>query len=171
MEPPISLAIHHYGFHNSGAGALAASILVDGEIGGSIYGTISPTIFGSKNGTEIDYHCFPLISLISMDSLCARGLSLRTVANICVLSRSLAQALAAASRWPPPLAYPSMDIHRVIFITFDRFGSYMARNGIGNGPERSIDAFCFGYKEFPLKRRNEDPKSIHFHVRLNIPEN
>ena len=32
----------------------AASILVDGEIGGSIYGTIYPTISGSKNGADID---------------------------------------------------------------------------------------------------------------------
>ena len=31
----------------------AASILVDGEIGGSIYGTIYPTISGSRNGAEI----------------------------------------------------------------------------------------------------------------------
>ena len=32
----------------------AASILVDGEIGGSIYGTIYPTISGSQNGVGID---------------------------------------------------------------------------------------------------------------------
>ena len=32
----------------------AASILVNGEIGGSVYGTIYPTMSGSKNGAEID---------------------------------------------------------------------------------------------------------------------
>ena len=31
----------------------AASILVDGEIGGSIYGTIYPTISGSKNNLKL----------------------------------------------------------------------------------------------------------------------
>ena len=44
--------------HNSGGLPSAApigvdSIMVDGEIGGAIYGTIHPTISGSKNGAEI----------------------------------------------------------------------------------------------------------------------
>ena len=45
---------------NSGAGAFGArptvveSIVVDGEIGGSIYGAVYPTISGPKNGAEID---------------------------------------------------------------------------------------------------------------------
>ena len=34
----------------------AASIMVDGEFGGSINGTIYPTISGSKKGAEIDNH-------------------------------------------------------------------------------------------------------------------
>ena len=45
---------------NNWAGAFGArptvmdSILVDGEIGGCMYGTIYPTISGSKNGAETD---------------------------------------------------------------------------------------------------------------------
>ena len=46
--------------HNSRAGAFGTrptvveSIMVDGEIRGSIYSTIYPTISGSKNGAEIE---------------------------------------------------------------------------------------------------------------------
>ena len=46
--------------HNSGAAAFGArttvveSIFVDGETGGSIYGTIYPIISGSQNGAEIN---------------------------------------------------------------------------------------------------------------------
>ena len=47
--------------HNSGAGAFgdrptfAESIVVDGETGGSTYGTIYATISGSKMGATIDH--------------------------------------------------------------------------------------------------------------------
>ena len=64
MEPPISPSTNKetpFGrLHNSWGGAFGArptvieSILVDGEIGGSIYGTICPTISVSKNGAEVD---------------------------------------------------------------------------------------------------------------------
>ena len=63
MEPPISPStnmVAAFGrLHNSGAGAFGARptavefIMVDGEIGGSMYGTIYPTMSGSKNGAEI----------------------------------------------------------------------------------------------------------------------
>ena len=68
-----NLAIHHYGFHNSGAGPegarpmwrlpKAASMLVDGEIGGSIYGAKYSTISGSKHGAETDNHSERIIVL------------------------------------------------------------------------------------------------------------
>ena len=66
MEPPISPCTNMkaaFGrFHNSGVGAFGArptvveSMMVDGEIGGSIVGyiIIYPTIAGSQNGAEID---------------------------------------------------------------------------------------------------------------------
>ena len=53
-HPPISRR------HNSGAAAFGArpsvvqSMVVDGEIGDSIFGTIYPTISGFKHGAEID---------------------------------------------------------------------------------------------------------------------
>ena len=62
-EPPISPSTNMeaaFGrLHHSGADAFGArptvveSIMVDGEVGGSIYGTIYPTISVSKNGAEI----------------------------------------------------------------------------------------------------------------------
>ena len=64
IEPPISPSTNMkaaFGrLRNSGAGAFGArpivaeSIMVDGEIGRSIYGTIYPAISGSKNGVEIN---------------------------------------------------------------------------------------------------------------------
>ena len=64
MEPPISPSTNMeaaFGrLHHSGESAFGArptvveSIMVDGEIGGSMYGTIYPTISGSKNGAEIN---------------------------------------------------------------------------------------------------------------------
>ena len=67
MEPPISPCTNveaAFGrLLHSGAGAFGArstvveSIIVDGEIGGSISGTIYPTISVSKSGAEI--HNFP----------------------------------------------------------------------------------------------------------------
>ena len=62
MDAPISPSTNMeaaFGrLHNSGAGAFGARptvvIVVDGEIAGSIYGAIYPTISGSKNGAEID---------------------------------------------------------------------------------------------------------------------
>ena len=78
MEPSISPSTNMeaaFGrHHNSGAGAFGAyptveeSIMVDGEVGGSIYGTICPTISGSNNSAEID------INLSEGLSITAEGL-------------------------------------------------------------------------------------------------
>ena len=64
VEPPVSPSTNMeeaFGrLHNSRAGAFGArstvleSIMVDDEIGGSIYGTIYPTISGSRHGAEIN---------------------------------------------------------------------------------------------------------------------
>ena len=48
---------------------------------------------------------------------------------------------------------------------------FLASNSVGIGPERSIDAFCFGYNMFQLRRSHHDHKSVHFHYKFNIPEN
>ena len=54
MYDTIFLAIHHYGFHNKGAGAEGArpfvvtSFLVDGEKYGVIYGAIYPTSYDTN---------------------------------------------------------------------------------------------------------------------------
>ena len=64
MEPPISPSTNMEAasgrLHNSGVGAFGArptgveSIMVDGQIDGSIFSTVDPTISGFKDGAEID---------------------------------------------------------------------------------------------------------------------
>ena len=50
MEPPISPV----GRAPSAPAPLVESIMLDGEVGGSIYGTKYPTTSGSKSGAKID---------------------------------------------------------------------------------------------------------------------
>ena len=64
MEPAISPSTNMeaaFGrFHNSGSCAFGTSptvvesMMVDGEIGGSRWGTVDPTISGSQNGAEMN---------------------------------------------------------------------------------------------------------------------